>query len=654
MNLKVQATQTTLPGSELGALNLKRRADIDGLRGLAVLAVLGFHFAPGAVAGGYVGVDVFFVISGFVITNLLLRQPPLTKTTLAMFWGHRVRRIFPALALVLIATLISGWFILWPGQYLALGQSTFWSSLMAGNVYMWLVTGYFSAEPTFNPLLNVWSLGVEEQFYLAWPILLGIVLLGFKRRNRTIFVVVGLGLFSWLASLLYPVISVDVESAFSSVFYLPWFRAWELCAGAGIAAFLMARADDVPLIRSPRIASAVYVSAVVLLIGSIIFPIASLNPAVYAAPAVILSVIIIAIGAAKPKASRCFDNAPMLLLGKISYPLYLWHWPVLVLGLAAGYVLNLKTSIVMILISFALALLTWRLVEFPIQALAVTKTLVASLAALMVIIAGAGYVVSKAHGFPERSSQVAKSLESYSYAYASDYRAGECFIESGDSIPTGFASDCISASPGKSNILLWGDSHAAHLYAGLAAWLPPDATLSQLNISSCVPTFVIEDDVSTKCGRVNSLATRVISSKTIQTVVLAAFWSPEALVGLEKTIDALTDRGVRVVLVGPVPWWVPSLPRSWSFREANTMTNLPQYSSEHLKPEEFILNSQMNVVANSKGIEYFDLLATMCGEDGCLVRTGSNTSSLTAWDYGHLTRAGSIYVGERLSKVLAN
>ena len=404
MNLKVQATQSTLPESELGALNLKRRADIDGLRGLAVLAVLGFHFAPGAVAGGYVGVDVFFVISGFVITNLLLRQPPLTKKTLVMFWGHRVRRIFPALAVVLIATLISGWFILWPSQYLALGQSTFWSSLMAGNFYMWFSAGYFSAEPTFNPLLNMWSLGVEEQFYLVWPILLGIVSLGVKGRNRTLFIVVGLGLFSWLSALLYPIFSEQVESALSAVFYLPWFRAWELCAGAGIAAFLMARADDdAPLIRSPRISSAVYASAVVLLIGSIIFPITSLNPAVYAVPAVMFTVVVIAIGAAKPKASRCFDNAPMLLLGKISYPLYLWHWPVLALGLAAGYVLNLQTSIVMILISFAFALLTWRLVEFPIQALAVTKTLVVSLAALMVIIAGAGYVVSKANGFPERS-----------------------------------------------------------------------------------------------------------------------------------------------------------------------------------------------------------------------------------------------------------
>ncbi len=619
-----------------------------------MVAVLGFHFAPGAVAGGYVGVDVFFVISGFAITNLLLRQPPLSKKTLAMFWGHRIRRIFPALSVVLVATLFVGWFILWPSQYLALGQSTFWSSLMAGNLYVWFNAGYFSAEPNFNPLLNMWSLGVEEQFYLAWPILLGIVLLGFKGRNRTIFVVVGLGLFSWLASLLYPFFSGDVESASSSVFYLPWFRAWELCAGAGISAFLMARADDVPLIRSPRIASAVYAGAVVLLIGSIIFPISSLNPAVYAAPAVILTMIIIAFGAAKPKASRCFDNAPMLLLGKISYPLYLWHWPVLAIGLSAGYVLNFQTSIAMILISFALTLITWRLVELPIQAFAVTKTLVIALATLMVIIAGAGYIVSKAHGFPERSSQVAKSLESYSYDYAIDYRAGECFLEFSDLIPTRFASNCISASPGKSNILLWGDSHASHLYAGLAASLPPDSTLSQLNVASCVPTFVTEEDVRTKCGRVNSLATRAISGSLIETVVLAAFWPPEALVRLRATIAALTIRGVRVVLVGPAPWWLPSLPRNWSFREANAMATLPQYSAEHLKIEEFILNRQMNSLAKSEGIEYFDLLATMCGKDGCLVRTGSDTSSLTAWDYGHLTRAGPIYVGERLSKELAN
>lgn len=130
-----------------------------------------------------------------------------------MFWGHRIRRIFPALAVVLLATLLAGWFILWPGQYLALGQSTFWSSLMAGNVYMWLVTGYFSAEPTFNPLLNMWSLGVEEQFYLVWPILFGIVFLVFKRRGRIAFVIAVFGMISWLASFLYPLISVDVESA---------------------------------------------------------------------------------------------------------------------------------------------------------------------------------------------------------------------------------------------------------------------------------------------------------------------------------------------------------------------------------------------------------------------------------------------------------
>jgi peptidoglycan/LPS O-acetylase OafA/YrhL len=204
----------------------RRRADIDGLRGIAVVAVVVFHFAPDVLPGGLLGVDVFFVISGYVITNLLLSQQTSSFADLRRFWGNRIRRLFPALIVVLAAVMTAGYFWLYSPQYVELAESGAWASFMASNIFFFQQTGYFEPAADTVPLLNLWSLGVEEQFYLAWPLLMAAIMRFSKRLKFT--VVVSLGLGSWLAALVVVGLANDQETALASVFYLPHFRAWEL------------------------------------------------------------------------------------------------------------------------------------------------------------------------------------------------------------------------------------------------------------------------------------------------------------------------------------------------------------------------------------------------------------------------------------------
>lgn len=226
MNAEANSASSGTPQAERARGAEHYRADIDGLRAIAVLAVVGFHAFPDYFPGGFVGVDVFFVISGFLISSIIFREVGRSTFRLPQFYARRIRRIFPALLIVLVACLLFGWFALLPDELEHLGKHVAAAATFVSNLALWQESGYFDRAAELKPLLHLWSLGVEEQFYLVWPMLL---LLLWKRQQNIAITIVLLTLTSFMLS-----IALGQQSP-SANFYFPFSRFWELGLGCLLA-----------------------------------------------------------------------------------------------------------------------------------------------------------------------------------------------------------------------------------------------------------------------------------------------------------------------------------------------------------------------------------------------------------------------------------
>jgi peptidoglycan/LPS O-acetylase OafA/YrhL len=337
-------------------MNLYRR-DIDGLRAVAVLAVLVFHAFPKYLPGGFVGVDVFFVISGFLITGIIVGDLQRGTFSYRDFYSRRVRRIFPALSLVLAATLAVGWYVLLPGEYAQLGKHTIAAALFGSNLVFWRDAGYFDAAAQSKPLLHLWSLGIEEQFYIAWPWILTIAS---RRARRLLSVVCCIALASFALNL------AVVGKHHSAAFYLPFTRAWELMIGGAVACWNFERKGR-PAGRVARdVASVLGLVMMAAALG--IVTESRPFPGWWALLPSVGTGLVIAAGAEGILNRSVLSLAPAVLVGKVSYPLYLWHWPALVFfGLINESDWHLgQTGLPKFLVlaaSFVLATATWRYLE---------------------------------------------------------------------------------------------------------------------------------------------------------------------------------------------------------------------------------------------------------------------------------------------------
>src|SRR6202171_1672665 len=327
------------------------RPDIDGLRDIALMLVVNFHAFPEAMPGGFIGVDIFFVISGFLITGILLRELDQRRFSLLTFYNRRIRRIFPALIVVLCATLVLGWLWMLPAAYAQLSTDVFASAAFFSNIALLLQSGYFDIESGKKPLLHLWSLGIEEQFYLFWPLILMLV----ARMRLSILVaasVIGVASFVLNVALIGP--------NPVATFYLPFTRAWELLAGAVLAC-------SWNQVRQAGAPSNLRASLGILLIAIAagVLDTKSAFPGWWA----ILPVAGAALLLSAPAAWFCrtlLASRPLVWIGLISYPLYLWHWPLLVFfGIIKFGPLTLVERELILGLSALLAWLTYWLFIFP-------------------------------------------------------------------------------------------------------------------------------------------------------------------------------------------------------------------------------------------------------------------------------------------------
>jgi len=613
------------------------RADVDGLRAVAVGGVLAFHAFPTAVPGGFVGVDVFFVISGYLISSVVLRDVELGEFTFRGFFARRIRRLLPALTTVVLATLALAWFVMLGSDYMRLGRHAAAAEAFAANLAFWREAGYFDVSADLKPLLHLWSLGVEEQFYLTWPLVIVVA-----ARRRLLAPALGLMI---IGSFLLNVMTVRTDSA--SAFYLPHTRGWELLTGAALA-YAAGRTRELP----PRARNLTGVMGLTLILLAFAIVRADLAFPGWWALLPVGGTFLLLLAGPGTWITTLLSRRMLVGIGLISYPLYLWHWPLLSLArLGTGAELSPAFRTVLLALSVLLAWLTYRFIEQPIRFGAWRRNprTIRSLVTVSAVIAAGGVAV--AAGAVRTSVDRHVSFGTYTYDYRNGYRGGRCQLARGTP-PSAFDPACIDAgfgTPDTTSVLLWGDSHAAHLYPGLhEIQRQEQLSLGQYTSDGCKPLALDDSD---PCNRINLFVAGRLRELRPDAVVLAADWRPPVPLPLGSVIDAIQrNTGARIIVVGPVPGWLPSLPRVLvSYQENHPGHIVPAFISEGANQGRIEFDGTLRRSLADLGVTYVSPVEALCNGSGCLALSNG---SPTAWDDAHLSDEGSKLVAMLLLKAI--
>jgi peptidoglycan/LPS O-acetylase OafA/YrhL len=633
---------------------MQYRSDIDGLRGIAVLSVLAFHAFPNLAPGGFIGVDVFFVISGFLISTIIIEGAADRSLTLLDFYGRRIRRIFPALVVVLACCLVYGFFMLLPHDYAKLGENTAGGAGFISNFVLLRESGYFSAAPYERPLLHLWSLGIEEQYYILWP-----AVLMFACRLRWCAWILALA-----AAILSFVLNLDIVSRDSAAaFYLPQSRFWELLIGATFAAYVIQRRKREGALTSGSglaghaatsvAANARSVAGAMLLIGGFARIDATTRfPGWWALLPTCGTLMMISAGGKAWLNRHVLSNGLLVRLGLISYPLYLWHWPLIALpSLYFGEYAPRSVRISVVGVSIGLAILTYQGLEIPIRKRRQGSLIAVILVAAMALVGFAGWQVFHDNGYPRRFPPPIREVDAIEFdnGHERAWREGSCFLELDQTFES-FAKCPRKAGPSKPILLLWGDSLAAQLYPGYEAVYGDQFEIVQRTASACAPLF---DDAYNRhlsnCDAINRFVLDELATLRPERVVLSARWAVHDWPRLAATVEELRAAGVQSIdLIGGVPRWKISLPRQIiSILEKEKVAQVPQRMTAGLESGFRNLEPNLRQFAERNQVRFLSPIDVLCNEEGCLTRTGESPSTLTSFDYDHLSPSASIFVISR-------
>lgn len=637
-------------------MSIQYRPEIDGLRAIAVLSVLLCHANFTLFAGGFIGVDIFFVISGFLITSLIKKDLEAGQFSFADFWERRARRILPPLVVVVIATLIAGWFLYLPSDYRLLGQQVASQAVFASNILFKSQAGYFDTENIVKPLLHTWSLAVEEQFYLFFPI--AIYFAWKYRRDKAfkyfgIFSVVSFITAAWI-----------VRNSPSSAFYLLPFRAWELLIGS----LMVLRPYQCEGLKKEVIGWAgllAIVLGVFLYNDHIQFPgVTALLPCLGAAA------IIGSNTGGLNRVGRLLSMRGPVFIGLVSYSLYLWHWPILAFVRYSGLLdFTVTLAALCLLASFVLAVLSWKFVEAPFRKKKIfptQKSIYAATIGALVILGGAGLAIHFTNGVPGRLP-----ADVVQYANGADdinpYRES-CNKPKFDRFEKG---EICQANAGRNiepSFMLWGDSFAD-------AIAPAFYDLSKehnkngyvLTAHGCPPILNYEQnaDLGFDCVGFNDRAFKLIEDKKIKHVVLAANWNDKIrnpigifkndgwykdyssqydnirMAGWQRTVDKLRGMGVKIYILLDVPSAEFLPPRYFAIHKLYDVKE-----NNGTLGRDYYLNARQEFVGpfidnNKTKVTFIQPEIKMCDDKECYFE--ANGHSLY-FDKGHLSNYGALYV----------
>ncbi len=632
---------------------MKYRPEIDGLRAVAVASVVLAHAGVPLVQGGFIGVDVFFVISGYLITSLILEDRDKGRFRLSTFYFRRARRILPALFVVLIACLPFAWWLLLPSQFIEFGRSMAAAALFLSNAYFWEKTGYFETSADLLPLLHTWSLAVEEQYYLLFPLLCMAVLRFAPRFFPYLLFVLGalsISLAQWGA------VHLPDQN-----FFFTFSRFWEIFLGAFCAVLPRPNAKQWH-------AGAALAGLGLILIAAFGFSKATPTPSLITLVPTGGAALVLMFGGQAGLAKRVLTLPMMTGLGAISYSVYLWHQPAFVFA-RIYYVTGVPTAVMggLILLVLALAYLSWRFVEQPFRHnAALTKSRVFLLSGMgIAACVTAGLWLHQTDLSRYRYSETDLKLLNYDTYYRQLNQEAEttkrliaCFGDSNGYLPD--LDQCFPASA-PSAPLIWGDSHAQALASG---WLfVRDTPVALAFDAGCPPVIGVSFPNNPDCEVLNDAILAKVSQTKPTSIYLHANWTlyleqkrhifaseDDLSQAIRSTITAIKAASPqsRITVVGGVPQWGDGLP-TYLYR-----LGLGLNGTYRLAPPEADgirhINTLLKTIAADADIAFVDPFDILCNPDGCLATIEQDGQYFpTAWDYGHMTAQGASLIASRLN-----
>jgi peptidoglycan/LPS O-acetylase OafA/YrhL len=647
----------------------KYRPDIDGLRAIAILAVVGFHAFPNLIHGGFIGVDIFFVISGYLISTIIIGSLERNNFSFVEFYVRRINRIFPALLLVLLACFAFGWFALLADEYKQLGKHIAGGAGFISNYLFWSESGYFDNAAETKPLLHLWSLGIEEQFYIAWPLLLWFV---WKKKFNLLTVTVLITFISFGLN-----VAKINGGHLVDAFYSPQTRFWELLIGSILAyttlhhqtmfartkhqldtwlgKLIYAHAPEANGKTLRNVQS--FLGAIFFAIGFVLITREGRFPGWWAVLPTVGTVLIISAGTQAWFNRVVLSNKVLVWFGLISFPLYLWHWPLLSFArIVESETPSREIRIATVLISIVLAWLTYWLIEKPIRFGGSGKVKTIILAGLMFVICSTGYVCFKFDGFGFRLPPIVQELTQFKYNASEAWRSDTCFLNPEQKY-SAFDKCLTEQVTNNPSLLLWGDSSAAHLYAGYKYSFGDQYKIIQRTASACPPILNVEMlnmpwGERPNCKKINDHIFEFIKQEKPNRIVLAAMWTMYDWNQIEITVSQLKKIGItNVDIIGPVPQWTDSLPRLlYEQYKSDIFHRIPYRSKFGVSPNVTELDPLLSDLAGKLGVNYISPRKILCNNLGCITRFGETGDTLEAFDSVHMTKIASQYLVSRFPK----
>lgn len=625
------------------------RSDIDGLRAIAVMMVVGFHAFPSIFKGGFIGVDVFFIISGYLISNNLIKALNENKFSLVTFYEHRIKRIFPALLAMLVFCYAAGYMFFTATEFKQLGKHIAAGSVFLSNIAYMQESGYFDVTGETKPLLHLWSLGVEEQFYIVFPLLLWLL---WRFKTKTIQIIVLLAVGSFFASLF-------VTTDPSLRFYSPQTRIWELLLGTLLALWqheqTRSQCVSAPVIRCVNQWLEKYANAITLLgLCAIVAGLVLINPQKdfpgwWALLPTCGTIMMIGVGMRGWINKTVLSHPLFVWIGLISYPIYLWHWPLLsMMTIIEGTRPSIENRLLAIALTFMLSIATYSLIEKPLRFGKKFRFKTLLLTGLMAVVGLVGYMTYRAEGYPERV--FAQQFKNVSEAIE-DWEGGRYLKEINY-----LGHQVMSNSDLPPEILFIGDSHMEQFLPRLVKLsetgnFPPAIVMMG---GGCPLIPRVHEDSLKRCDDTFSSVEDVLNrSETIKKIVIGGCWNcyflfetkknnstdkgfsyyfsdgksrqsfrdgngAELAIGeFEKYLRALSmDREVYLLLDNP--FGEKFNPRQlignrWTFADAENLNETIEVEAEQIE-----LNEKLKKIAQKSNVEVIDQLSVLCPQGKCI------------------------------------
>ncbi len=638
----------------------KYRPDIDGLRAIAILSIVAFHAFPGWLRGGFIGVDVFFVISGYLISTIIFEKLERNTFTFSEFYSRRIKRIFPALFVVLIACLFFGWFALLADEYKQLGKHITAGAGFISNFILMKEVGYFDTSAETKPLLHLWSLSIEEQFYIVWPFLLWF---SWKRQSNHLTIIIAISIASFILNL------KGVKQDIAATFYSPLTRFWELLSGSFFAwvdlykkgSFANGKNKiniwlfsivyiDKQYNEGKRLANVLsFVGLILLLYGFLRINKELSFPGKWALVPVLGTLLIITAGSKAWVNRTILSNKIAVWFGLISFPLYLWHWPILSFAyIVENKIPSFNIRIAAVILSILLAWLTQRFIEYPLRFGKHSKIKVTVLVVLMIIVGSSGFYLFR---FPNMGKGYISWTDQYKKFDSLFYKCENNLILNNSEICEGNVR-CWQSKPGKPNLILLGDSHAENLFFGLANLLKDKNVVS----------YIRDGRPSINDMKFNFIFNELLNDNGIDKKVLLITqyvndWNNGSLIGeLQTTIEALKNRGYEVALIGDIPQFSmkPTECKGLNNRKI-ILRNLIgdcQIDLKTFSAQKSLYDESLRGIAKRYNIPYVNGDAAFCDLKSCSMF--DEDFKLLYIDNNHINPEGSMRIGRVLVEELKN